>query len=124
MPVDTLSQPHIAAETFHQCAAENNIAQCRVDLEPGDLYFFNTRCIHEVPAIQGDLPRVVWRFLSATHPNTRKCLFGLDLAAIRPLFDHGAPSWRPHRAQKIPPEGRRVLKFGPTPIFRGPLRRD
>lgn len=52
-------QPHIAAETFHQYAAENNIAHCRVDLEPGDLYFFNTRCIHEVPAIQGDLPRVV-----------------------------------------------------------------
>ena len=28
-------------------------------LDPGDLYFFNTRCIHEVPAVQGDDPRVV-----------------------------------------------------------------
>ncbi|MCC7262455.1 MAG: hypothetical protein IT369_08040 [Candidatus Latescibacteria bacterium] len=52
-------QPHIADNTFHQYAAENNIAHCRVDLEPGDLYFFNTRCIHEVPAVPGDLPRIV-----------------------------------------------------------------
>lgn len=52
-------QPHIAAETFHQYAEANHIARCRVELEPGDLYFFNTRCIHEVPAIQGDLPRIV-----------------------------------------------------------------
>lgn len=52
-------QPHIAAETFHQYAAANHIAQCRVGLEPGDLYFFNTRCIHEVPAIQGNSPRIV-----------------------------------------------------------------
>lgn len=52
-------QPYIAAETFHQYAAANKVAQCRVDLEPGDLYFFNTRCIHEVPAVQGDLPRIV-----------------------------------------------------------------
>jgi hypothetical protein len=52
-------QPHIAGNTFHQYAAENNIAHCRVDLEPGDLYFFNTRCIHEVPAVPGDLPRIV-----------------------------------------------------------------
>lgn len=52
-------QPHIAGNTFHQYAAEHRIANCRVDLEPGDLYFFNTRCIHEVPAIPGDLPRIV-----------------------------------------------------------------
>ena len=30
-----------------------------VDLEQGDLYFFNTRLIHEVPAVEGDLPRIV-----------------------------------------------------------------
>jgi len=52
-------QPHIAGETFLQYAAENHIANCRVDLEPGDLYFFNTRCVHEVPAVQGGLPRIV-----------------------------------------------------------------
>ena len=30
-----------------------------MQLEPGDLYFFNTRCIHEVPGVDGDLARVV-----------------------------------------------------------------
>jgi hypothetical protein len=52
-------QPHIADGTFHQYAADHQIAQCRVELEPGDLYFFNTRCIHEVPAVAGDQPRIV-----------------------------------------------------------------
>ncbi len=52
-------QPHIAAGTFAQYARENRLEHCRVDLEPGDLYFFNTRCIHEVPAVQGALPRIV-----------------------------------------------------------------
>lgn len=52
-------QPHIAAGTFDQYARENRVEHCRIDLEPGDLYFFNTRCIHEVPAVQGSLPRVV-----------------------------------------------------------------
>jgi len=30
-----------------------------VVLQPGDLYFFNTRSIHEVPGVAGELPRVV-----------------------------------------------------------------
>jgi hypothetical protein len=52
-------QPHIAAGTFPAYAAEYRIANYRVELEPGDLYFFNTRCIHEVPAVQGADPRIV-----------------------------------------------------------------
>ena len=52
-------QPHIAEGTFYEYAAENNIEQCRVELSPGDLYFFNTRCIHEVPPVQGNHPRIV-----------------------------------------------------------------
>lgn len=52
-------QPHIANDTFHQYAADNDIGHCRVELEPGDLYFFNTRNIHEVPAVIGDDPRIV-----------------------------------------------------------------
>jgi ADP-ribose pyrophosphatase YjhB (NUDIX family) len=52
-------QPHIAAHTFHEYAAEHGIENYRVELEPGDLYFFNTRCIHEVPAVQGRDPRIV-----------------------------------------------------------------
>jgi hypothetical protein len=52
-------QPHIEAGTFHEYAAAQRIPNCRVDLEPGDLYFFNTRCIHEVPPVQGSDPRIV-----------------------------------------------------------------
>jgi carrier-protein-independent halogenase WelO5-like protein len=52
-------QPHIEAGTFPAYAAEHQVTQYRVDLEPGDLYFFNTRCIHEVPAVEGRDPRIV-----------------------------------------------------------------
>ena len=52
-------QPHIADETFDAYAREQGIEHCQVTLEPGDLYFFNTRLIHEVPAVQGNLPRIV-----------------------------------------------------------------
>jgi len=44
---------------FHEYAAANAIPSVRVDLAPGDLYFFNTGLIHEVPGVAGDLPRVV-----------------------------------------------------------------
>ena len=52
-------QPTIAADTFNQYVTENHIDQYRVDLAPGDLYFFNTRCIHEIPALDGTQPRIV-----------------------------------------------------------------
>ena len=52
-------QPHIAEGTFHEYAAANGIENYRVELSPGDLYFFNTRCIHEVPPVQGNHPRIV-----------------------------------------------------------------
>ncbi len=52
-------QPYIAEETFDQYAAENSIENCQVDLKQGDLYFFNTQCIHEVPAVQGTRARIV-----------------------------------------------------------------
>lgn len=52
-------QPYIAEETFSQYANENNIENCQVNLEQGDLYFFNTRCIHEVPPVQGNRARIV-----------------------------------------------------------------
>jgi hypothetical protein len=51
--------PYLRTRTFHDYARSNDIEQVTVDLEPGDLYFFNTRCIHEVPGVDGDLPRVV-----------------------------------------------------------------
>lgn len=52
-------QTHLAAGTYGEYAQERGIEQCRVELEAGDLYFFNTRCIHEVPAVPGDRARVV-----------------------------------------------------------------
>ncbi len=52
-------QPHIAEDSFSSYAQANDIGQCEVSLEPGDLYFFNTRLVHEVPAIIGDQARVV-----------------------------------------------------------------
>lgn len=52
-------QPYIAQETFDIYASENNIENCEVNLKQGDLYFFNTRCIHEVPPVQGTRARIV-----------------------------------------------------------------
>ena len=52
-------EPHLKAGTFPEYAAGKNIASVEVALEPGDLYFFNTRGIHEVPGVAGDLPRIV-----------------------------------------------------------------
>jgi hypothetical protein len=58
-----LWQPEIdqvlKAGKFHDYAKENRIENVRVCLEPGDLYFFNTRSIHEVPGLAGELPRIV-----------------------------------------------------------------
>jgi hypothetical protein len=51
--------PYLEAGTFGDYAAQHGIARCQVDLEPGDLYFFNTRCLHEVPAVPGARARVV-----------------------------------------------------------------
>ena len=50
---------HLAKNTFHTYAAENQIAHLDVILDPGDLYFFNTGCIHEVPGVAGDDARIV-----------------------------------------------------------------
>ena len=52
-------QPHIEEGTFPRYAAARHVQNYRVDLGPGDLYFFNTRCIHEVPPVVGSDPRVV-----------------------------------------------------------------
>lgn len=50
---------HVDEEAFRELAAERQIENHEVDLGVGDLYFFNTRCIHEVPAVGGDQARVV-----------------------------------------------------------------
>ena len=52
-------QPHIEQGTFPEYAAAHRVQNYRVDLGAGDLYFFNTRCIHEVPPVVGSDPRIV-----------------------------------------------------------------
>lgn len=53
-------QPVLEADTFHSYAAKHNVARVRIELQPGDLYFFCSEFIHEVPpAVQGDAPRIV-----------------------------------------------------------------
>jgi hypothetical protein len=51
--------PYLKSATFHDYAAEQGIEHAEICLEPGDLYFFNTRLIHEVPGLAGELPRIV-----------------------------------------------------------------
>lgn len=51
--------PHLKDDTFHEFAKQRRIENVEVCLEPGDLYFFNTRLIHEVPGVAGEQPRVV-----------------------------------------------------------------
>jgi len=51
--------PYIKAGKFHEYAAAHDIENIEVHLMPGDLYFFNTRSIHEVPGLDGLLPRIV-----------------------------------------------------------------
>jgi hypothetical protein len=52
-------QPFLDAGTFHDFARRRAIPSASIVLEPGDLYFFNTRAIHEVPGVAGIDPRVV-----------------------------------------------------------------
>lgn len=52
-------EPCLQQDRFAEYAQEQAIASYRVDLQPGDLYFFNTRLVHEVPALSGASPRVV-----------------------------------------------------------------
>ena len=52
-------EPCLQADGFAAYAAANAVEHYQVDLQPGDLYFFNTRLVHEVPALEGSSPRVV-----------------------------------------------------------------
>ena len=51
--------PWLASGRFHEFAEQQNIDRVQIELQPGDLYFFNTGLIHEVPGVPGDLPRIV-----------------------------------------------------------------
>jgi hypothetical protein len=51
--------PYMLGDRFQEYAETHAIANVTVRLEPGDLYFFNTQLIHEVPGVPGELPRIV-----------------------------------------------------------------
>lgn len=51
--------PYLRDNTFHRYARDHAIPHRELVLQPGDLYFFNTRLIHEVPGVAGEVPRVV-----------------------------------------------------------------
>ncbi|MBA62984.1 MAG: hypothetical protein CMJ76_11520 [Planctomycetaceae bacterium] len=52
-------QPYLSDNNFYEYADKNQIPNADIVLEPGDLYFFNTGCIHEVPGVDGEAARVV-----------------------------------------------------------------
>ncbi len=67
-------QPHLAAGTFHDYARERQVEQYRVELAPGDLYFFNTHCVHEIPPLDGDDPRIVLAVFIGYSPEQQEIL--------------------------------------------------
>ncbi len=52
-------QRYITDGTFGKYAAEREIPRVQIQLEPGDLYFFFSENIHEVPPVTGERPRIV-----------------------------------------------------------------
>jgi hypothetical protein len=62
-------QEHLSREKFPAYVASEGIERVQVQLEPGDLYFFFTENVHEVPAIVGDQPRAVLAIFFAMSPD-------------------------------------------------------
>ena len=58
-PWNVAVQEQLNRRKFHQYVAKEGIERVQVDLEPGDLYFFLSENIHEVPSVIGESPRVV-----------------------------------------------------------------
>jgi hypothetical protein len=50
---------YLANDSFQDYVKNRGIARIRVSLEPGDIYFFFSENIHEVPSVVGATPRVV-----------------------------------------------------------------
>lgn len=58
-PMSPEFQPHLDEKRFREYADQKGIERVQVQLEPGDLYFFYSETIHEVPFVVGSRPRVV-----------------------------------------------------------------
>ena len=62
-------QPVLTSNSFPEYAELNHIERVQVELEPGDLYFFFTENVHEVPRVVGDCPRAVLAMFFAMSPD-------------------------------------------------------
>lgn len=62
-------QPVLAARAIPDHAAQHQIERVQVQLDPGDLYFFFSENIHEVPNIVGATPRAVLAIFFAMSPD-------------------------------------------------------
>ncbi len=62
-------QQYITKGTFSQYVAEQGISRIQIQLEPGDLYFFFSENIHEVPPVIGEKPRIVLAAFFGMSPN-------------------------------------------------------
>ena len=62
-------QDYLSRDKFPAYVAEHSIERVQVQLEPGDLYFFFTENVHEVPAILGEKPRAVLAIFFAMSPD-------------------------------------------------------
>ena len=60
---------HLGREEFAAYVAREGIERVQVQLEPGDLYFFFSENVHEVPAVVGDQPRAVLAIFFAMSPD-------------------------------------------------------
>ena len=49
----------LKTSAFRDFAADAQLRSCPVDLEVGDMYFFKSDSLHEVPGFTGELARVV-----------------------------------------------------------------
>ena len=52
-------QSHLSNGTYHEYAAQSKIEQQQIEVQPGDFYLFNSGCIHQVAAVEGNTPRTV-----------------------------------------------------------------
>ena len=68
-PFQAEIKEHLTREKFPTYVAEQDIERVQVQLEPGDLYFFFTENVHEVPSIIGDQPRAVLAIFFAMSPD-------------------------------------------------------
>ena len=52
-------QSHLSNGTYHEYAAQSRIEQQQIEVQPGDFYLFNSGCLHQVAAVEGNIPRTV-----------------------------------------------------------------